>query len=178
MSEHRQFAVDRDGVLVTELAPVSLHVVRIRKPSERIFAELHRLSGISWPTTPNSSVGINPTISWLGPEEWLVEAASPALLSELEFVCAGHAHHIAGVSDGRVRFEISGSRCRLILARDCSLDFHPRSFSEGQCAQTLFAQIPVFICRAGIDRFQLLADISFTNHLRTWFRGACGSVPD
>jgi heterotetrameric sarcosine oxidase gamma subunit len=39
-----------------------------------------------------------------------------------------------------------------LLRKGCGLDLHPRKFGPGQCAQTVFAKLPVIIDQLGPDR--------------------------
>ena len=44
-----------------------------------------------------------------------------------------------------------------VLAKGCPLDFHPRAFTAGACAQSLFGHVNVLICkRDDIPTFTLM----------------------
>jgi hypothetical protein len=67
-------------------------------------------------------------------------------------------------------FRIEGSRAVDMLAKDMSLDLHPRAFAVGRCSSTRFAQTLVTIDRP--SHFLVYADVSFAVHLDRWFREA------
>ena len=52
---------------------------------------------------------------------------------------------VTDLSASRAVIEIAGAHARTLLQKGCGLDLHPREFGPGQCAQTLFAKLPVII---------------------------------
>jgi hypothetical protein len=49
-----------------------------------------------------------------------------------------------------------------------SLDFHPRAFGSGQCAQTLIHKAGVLVEQRGDDRYLLLVRPSFAAYVAEW----------
>jgi hypothetical protein len=49
-----------------------------------------------------------------------------------------------------------------------SLDFHPRAFGSGRCAQTLIHKAGVLVEQRGDDRYLLLVRPSFAAYVAEW----------
>jgi len=45
------------------------------------------------------------------------------------------------VSASRVAWTVSGPHAATVLAKSCPLDFHPRAFAAGTCAQSLLGHV-------------------------------------
>ncbi len=107
------------------------------------------LAGVPLPMQPNRVASMRELRTlWLGPDEWLVtapEGVAPDLLGRLSRALAGRHAAVNDLSASRAIIEVSGVRARDLLAKGCGLDLHPRAFGPGQCAQTLFAKLPVII---------------------------------
>jgi sarcosine oxidase subunit gamma len=52
---------------------------------------------------------------------------------------------VTDLSASRAVIEIAGEEARSLLEKGCGVDLHPRAFGPGQCAQTVFAKLPVII---------------------------------
>jgi sarcosine oxidase subunit gamma len=107
------------------------------------------LAGLPLPLEPNR-VAIMRTVRvlWLGPDEWLVtvpEGAVPELPTRIARATADLRAAVTDLSASRAIIEVAGPRARELLQKGCGLDLHPRAFGPGQCAQTLFARLPVII---------------------------------
>ena len=79
------------------------------------------------------------TALWLGPRSWLLIAGASPLV---DFTARRDALNAVGgalfdVSASRFAWTVSGPRATDVLAKGCPLDFHPRVFSAGTCAQSL-----------------------------------------
>lgn len=158
-------------VLITETA-VAVSVLRVRQPDAAAPA-LARAFAQAWPTDPNTVVRGRPDVAWLAPGEWALFDHAEALSDRVEAALAGQTHHLADVSAGRRLWRIEGAEARALLAKGCSLDTDPRVLAEGQCAQSLLAQVHVLIIpSANAARFDILADASLAGHLRAWFADA------
>jgi sarcosine oxidase subunit gamma len=108
---------------------------------------------------------------WLGPDEWLVRSvalhsATQAAPMEANLRDAFKGLYAAAVDigSGYTVLEISGARTREVLARGCPLDFHPRLFGLGQCAQSHYFKAPVTIVPTGEDSFDLVIRRSFADY--------------
>jgi sarcosine oxidase subunit gamma len=110
------------------------------------FAEAaRRLFGVALPMAPNASAKAGAlTALWLGPTSWLLvagEGCAPA-----DFAAKRDALNAAGgalfdLTASRVAWTLSGPQAATVLAKHCPLDFHPRAFPEGACAQSVLGQV-------------------------------------
>lgn len=107
---------------------------------------------------------------WLGPDEWLAvgaEGTATELISELELATDGRHRSIVDVSAGRAVIELTGVARHDLLSHGCGLDLHPRSWSDGQCTQTLLARVPVILQEH--ERWtRIFVRPSFAEWLRAW----------
>jgi sarcosine oxidase subunit gamma len=111
---------------------------------------------------------------WLGPDEWLVverPGAAPAIVEELERALNGLHHSVVDVSADRAILELAGDERRELLSRGCALDLHPRSWRDGDCAQTLLARIPVLL-QEREQATRVFVRASFSGHLVDWLQSA------
>src|SRR5258707_15794180 len=115
---------------------------------------------------------------WLGPDEWLITApdgAVPELLSWISRAVADRRAAVTDLSAGRVIIEIAGPRARTLLEKGCGLDLHPRAFTPGCCAQTLFARLPVILDQtSAAPSYRLFLRRSAARWLCDWLIGAAG----
>jgi sarcosine oxidase, subunit gamma len=107
------------------------------------------LAGVPLPLQPNRVASMRELRTlWLGPDEWLVtapERIAPDLYGRLSRALADRHATVTDLSASRAVIEISGADARTLLEKGCGLDLHPRAFGPGQCAQTVFAKLPVII---------------------------------
>jgi len=128
----------------------------------------HRLFGVALPAAPNTIArGATWTALWLGPTSWLVVAAHEPR-PPFAFAAAREALIAAGgavfdVTVARVGWTIAGPHAATVLAKGCPLDFHPRAFPVGSCAQSLFGHVNALFCRHGDGAFTLLVARSFAS---------------
>jgi sarcosine oxidase subunit gamma len=118
----------------------------------------------------------NNRIYWLGPDEWLV--VTPAgeqakLLAELQQALDGVFASAVDNSSGLTMLEITGDNAVALLATDCPLDLHVKTFKPGQCAQTRLAKSGMTIApmREG-DGFEVIIRRSFADYLLLWLQNA------
>lgn len=144
------------------------------------------LSGVPLPLMPNrvANMGMLRTL-WLGPDEWLVTAPrglAPDLMGRLRRAVAGRHAAVVDLSASRAIIEIAGPRARTLLQKGCGLDLHPRVFGPGQCAQTVFAKLPVILDQLGSDRlggvpvYRLFVRRSAARWLAGWLIDAAGEL--
>lgn len=113
--------------------------------------EAHRLFGVALPRAPNTTAQSDGLKAlWLGPSSWLLVAGGPSPLAD--YAAKRDALNAAGgalfdLSASRVAWTVSGSRAAEVLSKGCPLDFHPRAFAAGACAQSLFGHVNVLIER-------------------------------
>lgn len=140
-------------------------------------AAVKKATRLDLPTTPNTVSGKPATtrIFWLGPDEWMVvtkpgggKHAFDALWKSLKV--DGLHTSVADTSDARTTITVSGANARNVMAKLCSLDFHPSQFGPGQCAQTIVAKVGVMITqtaetKSGGATYELYALRSFSTYL-------------
>lgn len=163
----RQPPEDSLPLTIVRLDSAQSVVLRIRGASDETIAAVSAVLGSPLPLTPNRAAGGN---LWLAPGEWLLTSASDEILSRLAAALAGTTFHLTDVTQGRSVFAISGEYSRDLIARGCSLDLHPRVFEAGNCAQSLFAQVPALLHRVSEDLFHLYVDTSHEAYLLAWLK--------
>lgn len=123
------------------------------------------------PREPNTWMGWHGRdVLWLGPDEWLVvgpPGSERPIADELERALAGVHHGIIDVSTARSIIELNASERLDILSNGCGLDLHPRSWSDGMCAQTLLARVPVILQERSAST-RVFVRPSFANYLVDW----------
>ena len=113
---------------------------------------------------------------WLGPNEWLVvvpaqrlERIERALREALD----GQHAAVTDVSHGRTVLTLSGPDARAVLAKGCPLDFHPRAFPAGRCAQSRLAKCQVLIHLVTAEpEFEIYVARSFAEYAWSWLEDA------
>ena len=117
---------------------------------------------------------------WLGPDEWLVvtpdrrlERIERVLRDALE----GQHAALTDVSHSRTILALSGPEARAVLAKGCPLDFHPRVFGPGRCAQSRLAKCRVLIHQTTAEpAFEIYVMRSFAEYAWTWLVDAGGGL--
>ena len=116
------------------------------------------------------------SILWLGPDEWLVvtpdrrvERIERALREALE----GRHAALTDVSHSRAVLALSGPDARAVLTKGCPLDFHPRMFGPGRCAQSRLAKCQVLVHQTNTEpTFEIYVNRSFAEYAWRWLEDA------
>ena len=127
--------------------------------------------GQQLPVEPNTFTEDEQRIYWLGPDEWLVlapAAETDSLCAELEASLANVNAAVNRQSGGQIALELTGSDVRRVFAKGCTLDFHPKVFGAGRCAQSGLAKANVIIGCLDEDRFEVVVRRSFAEYLVRW----------
>jgi len=119
-------------------------------------------------------------ISWLRPDEWLVEtstASRHALVAALSEAVGDGTPEAEGavveLSASRQLLELSGPRARDVLAAVCALDLHARTFPVGHATQTLLVRAPVLLQLVDeTPTWRLLVRPSFVAYVVDWLTDA------
>ena len=115
-------------------------------------------------------------IYWLGPNEWLILTSvdgTPKLVTLLREALQGQHAAVTELSGGQLTMRIDGPRVRDVLAKGCTLDFHPAEFEVGACAQSGLAKANILI--GLIDEkpvFEIVVRRSFAQYLVLWLQHA------
>ena len=147
--------------------------------AEPRFAEAVRwLFDVTLPAAPNTTEKSSAlTVLWLGPTSWLLVANGASGLAD--FASRRDVINVAGgalfdVGASRVAWTISGPYAATVLAKSCPLDFHPRVFAEGACAQSVFGHVnALFYKRDATPSFTVMVARSFA---RDVWRTLCVSA--
>ena len=110
-------------------------------------------------------------IVWLGPDEYLLLCESgkeKALYDTLTSTIKSNHFAITDVSDSLCALSLSGEAVRDVLAKGCSLDFHPSKFGAGRCAQSLLAHAGITLMALPVDAFILICRTSFAPYVHDW----------
>jgi sarcosine oxidase subunit gamma len=165
------------GLIVRE-RPFLGHVNLRGDPRDPHFAgAVGGVLGDALPMVPNSLADVNGiTIYWLGPDEWLVvtpDDRREAILRRLRQALATLHVAITDVSGGQTALHLHGRNVREVLAKGCPIDFHPRVFAIGQCAQSHLGKAPILIGQVEEQPyFELIVRRSFADYLWTWLESA------
>lgn len=121
----------------------------VRQPA--FVDAVRRLFDVALPVAPNTTIrSATLTALWLGPASWLLVATSKATGGGIDarrdaIAFAGGA--LFDVSASRVAWTVAGAHAATVLAQGCPLDFHPRVFAEGACAQSMYGHVNALIYR-------------------------------
>ena len=148
-------------------------------PGSAEFAAAVRSSfALPLPTRSNTSTRAGAvTALWLGPASWLLVFSDESTFGDFEarrdaLNAAGGA--LFDVSASRVGWTIGGTDARVVLNKGCPLDFDPRVFVEGMCAQSVFGRVnALFYRRPGVPQHTMMVARSFA---RDAWRALCLSA--
>ena len=119
-------------------------------PTRAGFVEdARRLFGVALPIKANTTASSDTlTALWLGPRSWLLVAGAESSLTaftEKRDAINQQGGALFDVSASRVAWALAGARAPEVLAKGCPLDFHPRAFAAGACAQSVYGHVNVLI---------------------------------
>lgn len=175
-------ALDGTGVRLAEISHVGKVGLRGDPGDPEFLANVRSALELDLPLAPNTS-SETPAVCalWLGPDEWLLVCApgsEGAVADTLKAALADRHAAVVDVTDGRTVFRLSGARARMVLAKGCALDLHPRAFSFGDVAQTLLAKATVILQQTADDgeeggpAFDIFVACSFADYLWFWLKDA------
>jgi sarcosine oxidase subunit gamma len=154
------------GVTIAEATIAAAWNVQGDPAHAPFVAEAQRVFSVAFPIAPNTfAKSPELTALWLGPSSWLLIAGGASPLVDIR--ASRDALNAVGgalfdVSGSRVAWTLSGSRAAAILAKSCPLDFHPRAFAAGTCAQSLFGHVnALFVKHDDAPTFTLMVARSY-----------------
>jgi sarcosine oxidase subunit gamma len=174
------------GVAMAEMPPRGIVNLRIRRDDAEARAAFEAAFGFALPAEPNTAAGSGGTTAlWLGPDEWWILApgaepdAGQAGARRLHEALGGHLCAITDVGESRTCIQVAGPRARDLLQKGSPLDFHPRAFTPGTCAQSVLAKATVVVHLVedgGADgpAFDIYVLRSFADYLWRWLEDAAG----
>jgi len=164
------------GVVLTERPFLGYVNLRGDAGDATFLAAVEGVLGVALPLDPNTvAEGVDSTVCWMGPDEWLI-----VLRPGAQTRCAtgmrralGELHASAvDTTGGYTLVNVAGARGRELLAKGCTLDLHPGSFSPGQCAQTNLGKAGVLLIpregSSGARSFDVFVRRSFADYLGLW----------
>jgi len=89
-------------------------------------------------------------ILWLGPDEWMFIAPDGGqgdMRGTLSKALAGKHHQLVDVSDYYTAIRLSGDKAIEVLMKVSTLDLHPRGFTSGMVAGTVFGSANVWLIK-------------------------------
>jgi len=135
-------------------------------------AVLGRALAMLLPTEPNTTATSDRCVAlWLGPDEWLLVGGSCDLHKIRQSLIGEHVA-VVDVGASRTVLELAGTKAEQVLAKAATLDFHPRAFAVGRCAQTNLARTQGIVHRVALAQFHLYVCNSFARYLIGWLRDA------
>ena len=161
------------GVEMSELAFRGHVNLRGTSGDEAFQAGVEKVVGARAPVTPNTVERAGErAIVWLGPDEWLV-VSSPGsregVAGRLEEALSGLHVAVNDISSGQTIIRLRGPRARDVLSKGCSLDFHPRAFGPGQCAQSHIGKSNALIIQVDdAPTYDIIVRRSFADYLSRW----------
>ena len=168
--------LDGTGIVIVERDRIACVDLRGSPADSKFMRAVASVTDVAPPVRPCTSVsGLFGSILWLGPDEWLVASDSQAgdeIAGRLRQALAGIPAAVTDVSDARIIYVLTGENAREVLARGCSIDFHPREFPLGGCVQTLLAKAHVLIHARAAHSFEVHVPRSCAQYAWAWLENA------
>jgi len=161
---------------LTDQPPCTRLILRGRTPAiEAATAPL----GFALPLLPCRAVTVGKRSAlWLGPDEWLILAASSdPVAAALMHALQGHAHALVDVGHRQCAIELSGGAAIDVLNAGCPLDLDAAAFPIGMCTRTVLAKSEIVLWRIGADTFHLEVARSFVPYVRGFLLEAARDYP-
>ena len=161
------------GIVLGERRPRGLLVLRGDRADAKFRRAVSAALGIDPVAEPLTAARRRDVaMLWLGPDEWLVavpERRVERIERELRRALDGQRAALSDVSHSRAILSLSGPDARALLAKGCPLDFHPRAFTPGRCAQSRLARCQVLIHQVSASpEFEIHVHRSFAQYAWTW----------
>ncbi len=173
------------GIAMGERPHRGIVNLRLDPGNAEALAAFESAFGFALPAAANTSAGDADTLAlWLGPDEWWLVVpgpepeAGPALAAKLRAALTGHFAAVTEVGESRTCIRVAGSSARALLQKGCPLDFHPRAFAAGACAQSILAKAGVTLHLFADETvtegpiFDIYVARSFAEYLWLWLEDA------
>lgn len=171
-----QGAGESAGVTVRILPDLG-HINLRGSPQDNEFvAAVRGALGQALPLDANTMTTGSHRVFWLGPDEWLIMTSLddvPGLAAQLREAVSGQHASVTDVSGGQIALRVAGPDVRDVLARGCTLDFHPDKFKIGTCVQSGLAKANILIGLVDDQpAYEIVVRRSFSEYLVLWLRHA------
>ncbi len=173
------------GVAMGERPHRGIVNLRLDPGNAEAMAAFESAFGFALPAAANTTAGDADTIAlWLGPDEWWLVVPGPdpeaglALAEKLRAALTGRFAAVTEVGESRTCIRVSGPSARALLQKGCPLDFHPRTFAAGACAQSILAKAGVTLHLFADETvtegpiFDIYVLRSFAEYLWAWLEDA------
>ena len=157
---------DHPGFDLNQIAGRSMVRLRVRPKGADAAGKALQL-----PRQPLRSRGEDPTAYWLGPDQWLLTSDTKSaedIIGHIDAALSGQLYAATDMSSSNVCFALRGPAARTLLAMGCGIDMHRSAFMTGQCMQTNFANVLLFIVAVEDNSFDLYVDRSHARYLSDW----------
>lgn len=161
------FVADARTALRIDVLPI-VAAWNVQGDATQLGNTVRQLFGVALPDANGSTASDAILALWLGPRSWLlVQADAEGPLQPAAFdTFRDRVNHERGalfdLTASRVAFRITGAAAATLLAKGCPLDFHPRVFGEGACAQSVFGHVTALFYRPpGTDALVMMIARSF-----------------
>jgi sarcosine oxidase subunit gamma len=165
-----------DDLCIRELPFIGKLIFQASGNHEAIQSAVSRAIGQELPLVPNTSASSTYTVLWMKPGKWMILSEPdevPQIRQKLESALTDINFMISDVSDSRTGIEVNGAHARTLISRVCALDLDARSFTMGQCAQTLLVRIPLLLHQLDEQpTFHLYVDRSVARYAWDWLSDA------
>lgn len=139
---------DDSTIAIRERWPLAkVEVAAIGGGGEAVGARLAGALGMVRAPKPNQiAAAADRLLLWVGPDRWL--AVAPL---RRDLFCALRAEWpatdatVVDLSSARTCVRLAGAKARAVLAKGCTLDFHPRARPGGYCAQSTMFGIQALV---------------------------------
>jgi sarcosine oxidase subunit gamma len=152
----------------------AIQVLAFAKQYEGTDKALTKALGVKCPTKPgvcNSTEGIQ--VTWNGPNSWIVICEQDDLLLAKLQNAVGDLAAVVDQSHGRCGLRLSGVHARAVMAKNCALDFHPKSFKTGDSALTSVAHMNALIIQVDDESYDLFIARSFARSFAHAIEQSC-----
>jgi sarcosine oxidase subunit gamma len=153
-------------VSVTLVPPTA----RLSARGDRAAAEaIGRAFGVALPRDAcRSAEGGRRAALWLGPDEWLLIAASgeaAAVMRDIESELEDVAASLVDISDRQVGIDVVGPEAEEAISAFNALDLDIDAFPVGMCTRTIFGKAEIVLWRTAADRFRIEVWRSFAPYV-------------
>jgi len=141
-----------NGIEFEELSHVPKINLRGQSDNKDFMTSAERILDMLLPIEPNiSNVTIDTKISWLSPNEWLIEINNEnkfkEIFSKLQSTLNPHYTAVTDVTENRTIIKASGHNLYTLLAKFMFIDLYKVFQKKTSVAQTLFVKVPILIVR-------------------------------
>ncbi len=168
----RAFALS--GVTLSPAAAAERVSLRAGKEA---LAALAESCGVPLPSEIGSTNAESGTIVLkLGPDEWLIIAASGSNLAARLSETDGYLFSAVDVSHRNTAIIVEGPKAASTLNSGCPRDLSLKAFPVGACARTLLAKSEIVLVRESEHRFRVECWRSFSDYVWNYLADAARSA--